>query len=554
MRSKTRNKTHSKTYSKTYSKTRTRKRTPTRKSTPKAGEAIAAGGFGCVFKPPIHCRQGSTNSYDADGISKLMLGRHVTDEMEEIKKVKPFINKIPHKERYFLVDGISSCNPGRLSASDKKNFNEKCRNLTERGINTNNVNTKLKSLGMINIPYGGVDLDKYWGKWWATTPPDLTRKLFAATNNSLIRLLKFGIVPLNAHHFLHMDIKGGNILRDGAVDSTNINCRLIDWGLSTSYNPTGGIPEAVRDKVIQFNCPFSIILFKTGLKTFVQTQLRKTADPSAKYLNDKKTGDKEILRALAYNILLDSAIYLGFGHLRYVCEYIFKGLFKPLVHSGGDASSHIFYNTTTTLATLFGTNIIVDYLTEILFTYVVRGKDGQMTHIDFVKYFHEVFVHNVDVWGFLMSYLSIVELAEREGGSGGDAPWHHPLSNPIARIILKYCFGTQYAATKIPVNELIDDLLFLNKIVGQPTTLDAFKPATPAVAAPVVAPVVAKKPKQKLVLVSKSSQKTKKLKKSSQLRRQALVANGAPFTWEGPGKKRCPKGSRRTKDKKCQRK
>jgi len=544
MRSKTRSKRRSSTHSNTHSNTRSKRRTPTRKSSPKAGEAIAAGGFGCVFKPPIHCRQGSTNQYDANGISKLMIGRHVTAEMVEIKRVKPFINKIPHKEHYFLVDGISSCNPDRLSSSDKRMFDEKCRNLTEKGINARNVNTKLKTLGMINIPYGGVDLDKYWGKWWATTPPDLTRKLFAATNNSLIRLLKFGIVPLNAHHFLHMDIKGGNILRDGAVDSTDINCRLIDWGLSTSYNPSGGIPEAVRDKVIQFNCPFSIILFKTGLKTFVQTQLRKTADPSAKYLNDKKTGDKEILRALAYNILLDSAIYLGFGHMRYICEYIFKGLFKPLVHGGGDASSHIFYNTTTTLATLFGTNIIVDYLTEILFTYVVRGKDGQMTHIDFVKYFHEVFVHNVDVWGFIMSYLSIVELAGREGGSGGDAPWHHPLSNPIARIILKYCFGTQYAATKIPVNELINDLLFLNKIVGQPTTLDAFKPVA----------AVAKKPKQKLVLVSKSSQKTKKLKKSSQLRGKALVANGAPFTWEGPGKKRCPKGSRRTKDKKCQRK
>ena len=46
-------------------------------------------------------------------------------------------------------------------AENKEKAKEKCRNLTEKGINARNVNTKLNSLGMINIPYGGIDLDKY---------------------------------------------------------------------------------------------------------------------------------------------------------------------------------------------------------------------------------------------------------------------------------------------------------------------------------------------------------------------------------------------------------
>ena len=39
----------------------------------KAGEAIAAGGYGCVFKPPIKCKN-TTVPYDPTGVSKLMIG------------------------------------------------------------------------------------------------------------------------------------------------------------------------------------------------------------------------------------------------------------------------------------------------------------------------------------------------------------------------------------------------------------------------------------------------------------------------------------------------
>ena len=66
------------------------------------------------------------NTYEF-GISKLMLKRHVRSEMAEIEKIKPYIDKIPNNKRYFLVDGITSCGPDELTASDKVNFDRKCK-------------------------------------------------------------------------------------------------------------------------------------------------------------------------------------------------------------------------------------------------------------------------------------------------------------------------------------------------------------------------------------------------------------------------------------------
>ena len=113
-------------------------------------------------------------------------------------------------------------------------------------------------------------------------------------------------------------------------------------------------------------------------------------------------------------------------------------------------------------------------------------------------------------------------------------PWNNQLTNGIARILIKYCFSTTYAGTKIPTNDLINDLLALNTLGGLESSLQLYKPIT----------TVKKKPKSKLVLKNKKTN-------SSQKKRKSLLERGKPFTWEGPGKKRCPKGSRRNPEGKC---
>ena len=67
----------------------------------KAGQAIAAGGYGCVFKPPLKCKDPSVY-YDPTGVSKLMMVEDANDEMNEVRRIQPIVNSIPNNENYFL--------------------------------------------------------------------------------------------------------------------------------------------------------------------------------------------------------------------------------------------------------------------------------------------------------------------------------------------------------------------------------------------------------------------------------------------------------------------
>ena len=125
-----------------------------------AGKAIAAGGFGCVFKPAIVCNDAAVNNKmrknGYEYITKVMIAQYARDEMAEVNRVLPIVKKIPNNKRYFLLDGIYECkNFGPLNAEDLTNFNTKCNNLRRAGINASNVNKKLNALSAIYIPYGG---------------------------------------------------------------------------------------------------------------------------------------------------------------------------------------------------------------------------------------------------------------------------------------------------------------------------------------------------------------------------------------------------------------
>ena len=56
-----------------------------------AGEAIAAGGYGCVFKPAIACGDSSINekmqSTGYEYITKVMIADYAREEMEEVNRV-----------------------------------------------------------------------------------------------------------------------------------------------------------------------------------------------------------------------------------------------------------------------------------------------------------------------------------------------------------------------------------------------------------------------------------------------------------------------------------
>ena len=142
-----------------------KRRSHKKKNDELSGEAIAAGGFGCVFRPPIKCDSPMGTTADKEKyknmlkdnkyITKLMLKRYATEEMNEVKKILPIVRTIPNYKKYFLLDNIFSCDKfGPLSDEDKKNFS-KCNNLIRNGFSTRNINNNLQKLGTIYIPDGG---------------------------------------------------------------------------------------------------------------------------------------------------------------------------------------------------------------------------------------------------------------------------------------------------------------------------------------------------------------------------------------------------------------
>jgi serine/threonine protein kinase len=213
------------------------------------GKVLDSGGFGCVFKPALKCKN---KSRPLGKISKLMASGDTDDEFYEISKYEPILKKIPNYRNYFIIDDITICDPDKLTKEDLDNFG-KCTAFKKYDLTSANINDNLKYLAMLNEPDGGPELDEY-------VKANFTNyNKLIAVNNSLIDLLEHGIIPMNKLKIFHFDIKGSNILV--SIDGT-MHTRLIDWGLSKQLiNNKDIMLDEISHRPFQFNLPYSIIIF-----------------------------------------------------------------------------------------------------------------------------------------------------------------------------------------------------------------------------------------------------------------------------------------------------
>ena len=350
-----------------------------------------------------------------------MKKKNQKSELKEFARVKSIVKDIKNYNDYFLIDGVYGCTPAPLTPSDKVDFDIKCKNLAKKGFRKDNINTKLNSLGLINLPYGGVAVDKYLESWQTMQKSRKKTKDFSDTNKALILLLTNGIVPLNKKRYLHMDVKGPNILHN--VDKTGrTQCKLIDWGLAADYKKTSikKAPHMIYNGPIQYNTPFSVILFSDDVNELIKDFINKMGFVAS----DIKSLDRApFMRALATHLLKESLESIGNGHLSYILSQL------NIIFEKGSA---------------FGEYIIVSYLATILDKYV-----NDAVHFQEGKYFHEVFSKNVDVWGLIMAYYDAISIPQRH---------RDKTRMDIIKIIKKYCYSTTYAAAPIPIDTLVDDL------------------------------------------------------------------------------------------------
>lgn len=338
------------------------------------GSVIASGGFGCIFKPSIKCNNSSPTN---DSISKLMLKKYAKHEYTEIQKYKKLLRNIPNYADYFLVEGFSLCKPKELNKEDLTDFNEKCSALTKKKYSESTVNNEIDDLMSLNMPYGGVDIDEFINK------NDFSISKIKILNQTLIQLLKKGILPMNQLHIYHCDLKDSNILVNDREEP--IKTRIIDWGLSTTFHNQKKIPSVLTHRPFQYNVPYSNILFNTEFTKLCNKFLKNNPNPS--YFD---------IRSFVINYVLFWINERGIGHLKKM-NTIFTILFEnDLVNIDTSYKNELVeFNYTL--------HYIFEYITQILHKYIKNGK----LHLH--EYFTNVFLKNIDVWGFTTCYFSLVD-------------------------------------------------------------------------------------------------------------------------------------------------
>lgn len=229
------------------------------------GRVIGSGGFGCVFDPALKC-EGSSER-EPKKISKLMTEKHAIKEYEKINLIKEKLKDIHNHKKYYLLYDITLCRPAALTSKDLINYVGKCKTLEKDGITKEKVNSNLDKLMLLNILNGGIPVDDYIYSQGAIG----NLKNF---NNRMIELLLYGIVPMNKKFIFHSDIKDSNILVK--EEQGKLLTRLIDWGLATEYEPfkDNEFPLEWRNRPLQFNVPFSIIIFSDFLLKNIQNILK----------------------------------------------------------------------------------------------------------------------------------------------------------------------------------------------------------------------------------------------------------------------------------------
>ena len=402
------------------------------------GKVIGSGGFGCVFKPSIKCKH--TINSSTNYISKLMLTKNAKEEIEEMKKYIIILKLIPKYKHYFLVDNIEVCQPEILTEKDLTKFDSDCTALIKHGITKQNINDKLYDLMAINMPYGGVSVGSYVEKHHS----------FASLTElhlSLIDLLQNGIIPMNKKDLYHCDIKSANVLvKEGSINKEistkegSINndsnkktfTRIIDWGLSVHYTNKKEVPDNLFKRPFQFNLPFSIILFSDDF-----------VDSYTRFLSTNTSPKTFQMREFTINFIYDWIKKRGMGHLKAINKRISMLYDKELTKSVDDKNTILKYD--------FTYYHIIEYISTILCKFTKNGK----FYIE--EYFNNVFIQNVDIYGFIWIYYPIVELLYEHYESLSENDLE--LFSNLRYLFIHYLF--EISATPIPVNELIS---FLKKI------------------------------------------------------------------------------------------
>ena len=407
----------------------------------KGGKVLASGGFGCVFTPALKCE--GTTSRARNKVTKLMTEKHAMQEYEEINKFKTILETVPDYEDYFLLYDINICRPAKLTTTDLQNF-KKCTALPKKNITKKNINESLDKVMALNMPNGGLPVDDY-------LYDDGSFQKMYTLHISLVNLLKNGILPMNTKNIYHCDIKDANILID-TTETNDLKTRLIDWGLSTEYIPFRNqpFPSTWRNRPLQFNVPFSVILFSNSFIEKYTKYLEKDKEKDKGKEEDKEE-EKTELKPFVLDYVKFWMDERGAGHYKYINEVMFMLFSNDLTDISESDKPHV-------IETQITMEYIVDYIVDVLLHFTKFKSDGSL---DLRQYLDNVFIEIVDIWGFIISYVPFIELLSDNYKSLSKQELK--IFNQLQFIFVEYLYNPRHE--QIDMNELYTDLKILGDLL-----------------------------------------------------------------------------------------
>jgi len=286
---------------------------------------------------------------------------------------------------------------------------------------------------LLNMPNGGLPVDDYFYS-------DGSLKKIYNVHLSLLKLLKEGIVPMNKKNVYHCDIKDSNVLVD--VSREKLKTRLIDWGLSTEYTPfkQDPFPKSWRNRPLQFNVPFSVIIFS---ESFIEKY--------SQFIKEEGVPDEIQLKPFVINYINSWMKERGSGHYKFINEIMFTLFSNSLTTISEDLKPKV-------VETQITMSYIVNYIIDVLVHFTKFREDGTL---NLREYLDNVFIQIVDIWGFITVYFPILEILSNNYSSLTKNELK--VFNQLQFIFVEYLYNPRHEP--INMNQLYSDLKKLGNLL-----------------------------------------------------------------------------------------